>query len=157
MTEIEKLQEQIQQMREGYFKERVEMLDLLVEHFGPDVKDVVREFVIKDSKKTWAAIAEKEGSNDIPALIRTLWEPMKGWFEYTYKETDKGVQMKVTRCPFADMALALERADWGFEFYCMSDYGIVEGFNPKIEFRRTKTLMEKHDCCDHFYCMKKSQ
>ena len=63
--------------------------------------------------------------------------------------------MKITRCPFADMAIALGEEDWGFEFYCMSDYGMVEGFNPEIEFSRSKTLMEGHDCCDHFYKMKK--
>ena len=155
MTEKEEVTDKLQELREAYFKERSEMLDALIAQFGPDVKDVVRKFVIEDSKKTWSAIAKKEGRNDISTLIRTLWEPMKGWFEYTYEEKDGGIQMKVTRCPFADMAIGLGKEDWGFEFYCMSDYGIMEGFNPEIEFKRSKTLMEKHDCCDHFYCMKK--
>jgi len=155
MTENEEMEKQIQKMREGYFQQRVEMLNALMERFGPEVKDIVRKFVIEDSKKTWAKIAEKEGSNDIPAFLRTLWEPVKGPFEFSSEKKDKGIQMKITRCPFADMAIALGEEDWGFEFYCMSDYGMVEGFNPKIKFSRSKTLMEGHDCCDHFYKMKK--
>jgi hypothetical protein len=32
---------------------------------------------------------------------------------------------------------------------CMGDYAVVEGFNPKISFKRPKTLMAGDDMC-HF-------
>jgi len=38
--------------------------------------------------------------------------------------------------------------------FCQNDFYIAEGFNSKIGLKRTKTLMEGHDCCDHFYYMK---
>jgi len=36
----------------------------------------------------------------------------------------------------------------------MSDYGITDGFNPQIEFSRTKTLMQGDACCNHCYKMR---
>ena len=155
MTEDEKLKEYMQRMREGSFREKAKLLDALTKQFGPEIKEAAIKFVIQDSKEFWAKVAEKEGSNDIPALIRTLWESAEGLFDFTYEEKDGGVQMHVTRCPFADIGKKLGGEEWGFALYCMSDYGIVEGFNPEIDFKRTKTLMEGHDCCDHFYKMKK--
>ncbi|MBD3190876.1 MAG: hypothetical protein GF308_09545 [Candidatus Heimdallarchaeota archaeon] len=153
-SEVAKLQERIKRMRYGHFQEKVELVKALEKEFGSEVNDVVIEHVIDVHKKHWAKVAEKEGENGIPALLRTLWEPMKGNFEFTYEEKDEGIQMDVTFCPLAKMAQELDEADWGFRFYCMSDYGIVEGFNPKIGFKRTKTLMEGDRCCDHFYFMK---
>ncbi|TFH07921.1 MAG: hypothetical protein E4H14_07485 [Candidatus Thorarchaeota archaeon] len=41
--------------------------------------------------------------------------------------------------------------DWGYSLYCVDDEYMVMGFNPKMEFTRSKTLMEGHDCCNHCY------
>lgn len=38
--------------------------------------------------------------------------------------------------------------------FCAGDPYIVEGFNPKMGFKRTKTLTLGDDCCDHFYYYK---
>ena len=53
------------------------------------------------------------------------------------------------------MAKEVGATDWGFEFFCKMDPPIIEGFNPNIQFRRTKTLMEGDECCNHYYTMKK--
>ena len=39
-------------------------------------------------------------------------------------------------------------SDIGYGTLCYWDYGVAEGFSPKIWFTRTKTLMQGHDCCN---------
>ena len=63
--------------------------------------------------------------------------------------------MNITKCPLADLAKEVNAEDWGYILYCCDDPNIVEGFNPEMDLKRTKTLMQGDDCCDHFYCMKK--
>ena len=70
------------------------------------------------------------------------------------KNSENEVQMNVTRCIFAEIAQELGIEEWGFRLYCKDDPHMVEGYNPKMEFKRTKTLMEGDDCCDHWYRLK---
>lgn len=35
----------------------------------------------------------------------------------------------------------------------MNDYEITEGFNPKIDFSRTKTLIKGDNCFNHYHKM----
>jgi hypothetical protein len=39
----------------------------------------------------------------------------------------------------------------GFILSCSRDFPFMEGFNPEIELRRTKTIMEGAECCDFRY------
>ena len=48
----------------------------------------------------------------------------------------------------------LKATDWLYHHTCSADEAMVSGFNPKIGFRRTKTLMQGDDYCDHYYYMK---
>lgn len=138
------------------FEEEVEILNALKDKFGKEVEDVVALVKAKRMKKIWKGIAENYGKNDIQALFDTLWESCKAaGFEFTTEKKDNGVQVYVKKCPLVDMAKEIGETDWAYVIYCKDDPHIVEGFNPKIGFKRTKTLMEGHDCCDHFYYMKK--
>jgi predicted ArsR family transcriptional regulator len=152
---ISKLENKIERMQKGHLIEMVSYLNALKEKFGEEVVATVTAEVIKKMKEHWAQIAEQAKDNSISSLVRCLWEPLKEiGFEYSHETTKEGTQMHVTKCTLADLCRELGCEDWGYHLYCMSDYGIVEGFNPEIEFKRTKTLMEGDDCCDHFYCMK---
>jgi hypothetical protein len=57
--------------------------------------------------------------------------------------------LKIEKHPEIAKELQLEK--WGFIFHCMSDESICEGYNLAIAFRRTKTLMDHNEYCDHFY------
>jgi hypothetical protein len=75
--------------------------------------------------------------------------------EFTVEKTDTGgVQFHATKCPLADVYRSIGKESYGFLFHCVTDPHIVAGFNPAIDFRRTKTLMEGHEECDHYYEMK---
>ncbi|MCG8570878.1 MAG: L-2-amino-thiazoline-4-carboxylic acid hydrolase [Spirochaetes bacterium] len=138
------------------FRDRVNDLNALKEEFGEKVVDIVLQSRAKRMQKTWQSIAAEEGRNDIEGLKQTLWTWVKeAGFEYHYEEKEEGTQFTVTYCPLAEMAKKIDAADWGYHCYCADDEHIVAGFNPEMSFKRTKTLMEGHDCCDHFYSIKK--
>lgn len=81
-----------------------------------------------------------------------LWEPLRQeGFEFTYDQNERGCQLKVTRCPVAEIAQAHQLEKWGFIFHCMGDESICEGYNPEIALTRTKTLMEGDEYCNHLY------
>jgi hypothetical protein len=91
-------------------------------------------------------------ANDIQGLVNFLWEPLREeGFEFTYEQKGAGYQFTVTRCPVAEIAKAHQLEKWGYIFHCMGDEAICEGYNSRIAFKRTKTLMEGDDHCDHFY------
>ncbi|MFW9990751.1 MAG: L-2-amino-thiazoline-4-carboxylic acid hydrolase [Candidatus Odinarchaeota archaeon] len=153
-----KLEEQKKQFRRILFKQKCELADAMQERFGSGARDVILQWVKADTLKAWSLLAEKElaagRKNDIANLIRLLWEPTKKDFSFTVEEKNGGTQIYCNHCPLATLAKELDFTRWGYDYYCSSDEWIVEGFNPEIGFKRTKTLMEGDDCCDHFYYIK---
>ena len=137
------------------FKDRVNDLNALKQAFGEQVVEIVLTERGKKVEQQWQQIASQRGKNDIEDLKETLWAwVQQAGFEFTSTETGEGTQFHVTRCPLAEIARELQAADWGYTCFCADDPHIVAGFNPAMGFRRTKTLMEGHDCSDHFYYMK---
>lgn len=65
------------------------------------------------------------------------------------EDTEKIFEKKIIECLFAKTFREANASDIGYATSCYSDYGFVEGFNPKIRLTRTKTLMQGDDCC-HF-------
>jgi predicted ArsR family transcriptional regulator len=137
--------------REGW-ERTVWILNGLQERLGDAVPAAIEEMVAEDVRAGWARIAAGENTQTIDDLIRLLWEPLreKG-FEFSMERTPDGAQMHVTRCPIAEIAKQLNAAEWLFRLTCATDEHSTAGFNPRIGFRRTKTLMEGADCCDHCY------
>jgi predicted ArsR family transcriptional regulator len=134
------------------------LLNGLEDRLGDQVVEAVDDIVEHDVREGWKQISERESSHTIEDFIRLLWEPLpEQGFEYTSEKTDKGYQMCVTTCPIANLAKELNARDWLYALNCATDPLMVEGFNPKIGFRRTKTLIEGDDCCDHFYFYREEQ
>ena len=146
----------LQAMREvhvTYVKQQILLLNALKNKFGSAVVDVVQQANSQAICHTYLAQATSDGTID--DLINVLWEPLRSkGYEFTIEQTDEGVQMECTACPWAMLYKNLGGAEWGYQLYCAADESLVESFNPTIGFKRTKTLMEGHDCCDHFYFIK---
>ncbi len=131
------------------------VLDELRGRFGPTVAEVVRAIVHENARRDWAEIGKGRPGRTIDDLLQLLWEPLRGaGFEFTIEKRSDGVQFRCTSCPHVAAARAAGGADWMGLLLCGADPGMVAGFNPAIGFRRTKTLLEGHDCCDHFYFLK---
>jgi predicted ArsR family transcriptional regulator len=132
----------------------IAVLNELWTRFGAKVASVVRGIVHENARRDWVEIAARQPGRGIEDLIRLLWEPLgKAGFEFTSEKRSDGVQFRCTRCPHVAVARQLGAEDWMTLLLCGADFGMVAGFNPTMGFRRTQTLMEGHDCCDHFYSM----
>jgi len=133
------------------------LLDQLTELYGMDeVKDVIELVVAGNNKSEWAKIAENGGSNSIEDLIGHLLIPIQGkdGFEFTLEKKGNGMQMHCLECPHVQLEKALGNAGWIYSFVCSGDPHIVSGFNSQMGFKRSKTLVEGDECCNHFYYLK---
>ncbi len=143
---------QEQQFRMLHNTEMARLIRAFRERFGDEAYQLVTQLNGGKALLEWREIAEKSENNSIESLIALLWEPLKAQgFEYEVEKTQAGFQIKCTRCGFYDMAKYCGITDEAFYMVCEADPYIAEGFNPYIGFKRTKTLMQGHDCCDHFY------
>jgi len=140
-----------------HLREKVLLLRALEKRFGLDVREIVREERAKSVETQWIALAQQTANASIKDLIEILWEPMRqrGIVKYSVIESDCGMTcLKVTSCLFAELVDELNiPIEWGCELYCCDDEHMVKGFNKRMKFFRSKTLMEGHDCCDHCYQM----
>lgn len=155
ITREEHLQ-RVDEVRKMEFEARVNDLQALRKALGDQVIEIVSAERGRRVEEQWRAIAQELGRNDIEGIKQTLWKWVgEAGFEFTFTDTEEGTQFHVTRCPLAEMAHALNAQEWGYICFCADDPHMVAGFNPAIEFRRTKTLMEGHDHCNHSYYMRK--
>ena len=146
----------LEQIKEKHFVEKVQVLKTLQEKYGDAVVETAMAALEKSVREEWETIGELHGQNDIHELVQVVWEHFgkSGGFEYRIEEREDGVQIFCTKCPLADMARTIGEPEWGYRFYCSTDPIMVEAFNPNIGLKRTKTLMEGHECCNHFYYYK---
>ena len=149
---IEEKRSVINMTRMQEFAARANELSALEKEYGEPVSKIVREARARQVEEEWKSIAQGSERTDIQGIIDTLWKWVaEAGFEFTIARSTTTAQMKVTYCPIAEMARKIGQEKWGYLCYCCDDVSIVKGFNPNIQFQRTKTLMEGYDCCDHFY------
>lgn len=161
MSDFEKIvKERVEEEKERIIREqyldKVLLLNAIKERFGDEVIDIVEKVEAKRARNDWAKIAANQGEkNTIEDFIKLFWEPLRSeGFQFMIEHKDNGVLVKCTKCPLYYTARAVRGAEWGYHLICSTDPHIIEAFNPQIGFRRTKTLMQKHGCCEHFYYMK---
>ncbi len=128
------------------------LLDEWDKAYGTQCNDLAKEILAEQTCKAWAAVAKRNQTKTIDDLMKMLWE---NWDEgeFTISKKDNEVQIYCTKCPIADTYRLIGEHEYGLIFQCSEDPHIVAGFNPEIKFRRTKTLMNGDDCCDHHYSM----
>ena len=135
--------------------EVIAILNDLQQRYGAKVAEVIDLVVSVNTRSGWAKIGQQQASRTIEDFIRLLWDQLPALgFEFTSTTTADGVQMHCTRCPHVALGEALNGKTWLYHLVCGGDPHMVAGFNPDMGFRRTKTLMQGDDCCDHYYFMK---
>lgn len=85
------------------------------------------------------------------AELLPLWEK-DGALEVTYLEKGAGrLAFDVTRCRYAEMYESLGMRELGSALSCGRDGAFCQGFNRRIRFTRTQTLMQGASHCDFRY------
>jgi predicted ArsR family transcriptional regulator len=159
-NEVQQLKELLFQKEQLLLVSRAGLSAAMVDRFGEEAEEVIKTF-LKQGAREWAANAAEADrkankQNDIQGLMDFLWEPLRQeGFEFAYEQNERSYQLKVTRCPVAEIAKAFHLEKWGFIFHCLGDEPICEGYNPEIAFIRTKTLMEGDEYCNHHYSYRK--
>ena len=133
---------------------------------------VIKEFVKEIGRDRTLAIVEpiiislaREAGGQLAKIVEgnSLDHFMKGFPMWTredaltvqlLEQNPRKVSFNVTRCRYAEMYQELGIGDLGFLFSCNRDGALIQGFNPKIKFTRTQTIMQGAPFCDFRYEMK---
>jgi hypothetical protein len=113
-------------------------------------KHVIREDAILSGK----ILAEEYSGNSIAELskiAKEVWAKDDGLEIKMVKETEKELFFDVTFCGYAEIYEKLGVKELGCILSCIRDFCFLEGFNPTITLKRTKTIMEGADYCDFRY------
>ncbi len=130
------------------------LIERFADEFGRDrVMDLAREVVVGVAQNQGAALAGVMGGNDLADFAASMenWTKGDALEIEVVAQTDEVFAFNVTRCRYAEMYRDLGLADLGATLSCNRDGTMVEGFNPGIEFTRTRTIMGGADHCDFVY------
>jgi hypothetical protein len=72
------------------------------------------------------------------------------------EDTRSELGLRVSECLDAEVFKELEAEDIGYLVACNPDHAYAKACNPCVKLRRTKTLMQGDDYCDHVWYWDKS-
>jgi len=149
-------EQQIRRLEEGCMVAGAAMiLRAMKEHYGEEVYQIIVEKQGEHIRNHFKKMAEENGDNSIEAYIKLVYDPcLELGNEFTVEKTEDGYQMYCTKCMPYDGAKRFGVTEEAYYITCSRDPYMVEGFNPNIGLKRTKTRMQGHDCCDHFFYYK---
>ena len=130
------------------------LIERFATEFGRElVLDLAREVVVEVARTQGRALAEMVGGNDLETSAGTLsaWTQDDALVVDVVNRTDTEYAFNVTRCRYAEMYRALGIAELGALLSCNRDGTMIEGFNERIEFTRTQTIMGGASHCDFVY------
>ena len=146
-----------QKFRIHHFTEMAKLIRAFKEDFGNEAYKTVIKHKGEQAFNEWKEIAANRDTNTIHDLIELLWKPLENeGFEYEVTETEPGIHVNCTKCSLYELAKYCGITEELFYLCCETDPYITEGFNSNIGFKRTKTLMQGHECCDNFYYYKEN-
>jgi predicted ArsR family transcriptional regulator len=125
--------------------------DISAEYGEEHLLTVIDKIIRENCREDWKQIGRENG-NSLENFIQILWEPLKDvGFEYSLEKKGNKTRFKVTKCPLYDLAKQLGTEEWMYHLLCLTDEPTITGFNGKIKFDRSHTLMQGDDYCDHCY------
>ncbi len=113
-------------------------------------KHIIREDAILSGKN----LAEEYKGNSIVELskiLKEVWAKDDALEIKMVKESEKELFFNVTYCGYAEIYEKLGIKELGCVLSCIRDFYFLEGFNPRITLKRTKTIMEGAEYCDFRY------
>jgi hypothetical protein len=130
----------------------VEVLHAMEKRFGPEARDVIRDMAKQQEFPTRNEVRGPEADlREFCAMIDQAAAGSHIWERVTDERTEIGYHYK--RCLYAEILRELGEPELGLVI-CSRDEPWVQSFNPRLAFRRTKTLMEGDDVCDHIFTVR---
>jgi hypothetical protein len=125
----------------------VQLFQAMEKRFGPTVHEVVRE--LAENQHFEARPDPGEPREDLKGFCDMVEKMAPGshrW-ERVIDEPDR-IGFHYSRCMYAEAFHELGAPELGWVM-CASDAPRVKSYNPRLGFKRTKTIMEGDDICDH--------
>ena len=130
------------------------VLNAFIKEYGKEQTIKLVDPVIQDLAKAGGVqLAKAVGGNSISHFAKGLsaWTREDALRLDVKEQTDKRFAFNVTRCRYAEMYKELGVQDYGALLSCGRDAALIVGFNPKIKFTRTQTIMNGAPYCDFRY------
>ncbi|MFZ6031544.1 MAG: L-2-amino-thiazoline-4-carboxylic acid hydrolase [Chloroflexota bacterium] len=133
-------------------EDRLALLNDLARKFGEEhVMAVLDQIISANCKRDWKRTGQ-DGGNSLGRFFELLWEPLrKNGFEYSMVTEGNKTTFCVTKCAIYDLARKIGAEKWLYHLACLTDEPAVTGFNDRVTFSRTRTLMQGYSDCDHCY------
>ncbi len=134
---------------------KIQLFDSLSARYSREmVARVIDKIVAVHTQQEWEETSRNLPGRTIDDFVRLLWQPLSYQdFDVIIKKRLDGTQINCTRCPHASLGKQVNGSFWLYHLVCSGDAHAAAGFNLRIGFHRTQTLMEGDPCCDHFYFM----
>ncbi len=118
-------------------------------------KAIVQRINEETSREYGRQCATTMGSNSMTALAQEVasWGEGNVIEKEILEQSERTYSFKVISCDYADRYKALDILEFGYCLSCCRDKPFVEGFNPKMKFKRTQTIMEGAPFCDFQYIL----
>ncbi len=123
----------------------------LVARFGPEVVATIRSLTEAQAERRFEAM--KLDCRGLDAVKKLLWDGLdpKDFTVEVVEDKPTRLSYRVTRCFLAEAWRSAKAQELGFAYNCAWDFGFCRGLNSRMNFTRTKTLMQGDDCCNHAY------
>jgi len=117
---------------------------------------IVEPIILSLAREAGTQLGKMLGGNSLEHFMKgfPMWTREDALQVHILQQTPQRVSFNVTRCRYAEMYREFGIADLGFLLSCNRDGALIEGFNPKIKFTRTQTIMQGGPFCDFRYEMK---
>jgi L-2-amino-thiazoline-4-carboxylic acid hydrolase len=85
---------------------------------------------------------------ELSKVVKEVWAKDGALRIKMIKETDSELFFDVTYCGYARLYEKMRIKEMGSVLSCTRDFSFISGFNPRIELKRTQTIMEGAKYCD---------
>ncbi|MDQ2927537.1 MAG: L-2-amino-thiazoline-4-carboxylic acid hydrolase [Pseudomonadota bacterium] len=114
------------------------------------IGDAVRRSAIEQAQR-FAADGGQPTSLQSFVALSALWERDDALKIEVREHTDTRYDFDVVRCRYAEMYRSMGLGEIGQLLSCQRDGSFCEGYDPKLKFARTQTLMQGASHCDFHY------
>ncbi|UCE54311.1 MAG: L-2-amino-thiazoline-4-carboxylic acid hydrolase [Desulfobacterales bacterium] len=150
-SEKHKFQNYFSQTYEDAFRWKfdyyINIMKRFSDYLGMDkLLELIKRAVEENNKR----IATDNPKHTLSKFVEYGKEAYKNMMVYeVIEESDEVFEMKVTECLWAKTFRDKKATDIGYATICHGDFTEAGAYHPKLRLKRTKTLMQGHDCCNH--------
>lgn len=120
--------------------------------------EITQRVVNKDAILSGASLAREYSGNSLEIMLKIVQEVWAKDSTMTIENVElneTSLKFDVTKCGYAEMYQSFGIQELGHLMSCSRDFAFMDGFNPDIELRRSKTIMEGDTICNFCYVLKK--